>query len=122
MARLTVEDCLEKVDNRYDLVLLAGKRTRQLSRSALSLFTDEDDDVNRLEKPTVVALREIAAGLVTEQNVDSLAAGYSEEENALVAGQPEPEPSEPEVTAEPTAEPDAAPKPVEADEVDSDKG
>lgn len=57
MARITVEDCLKVVDNRFDLVLIASKRARQLARSnADSLVPAEND------KPTVVALREIAAG------------------------------------------------------------
>nr|VFJ45830.1 MAG: DNA-directed RNA polymerase subunit omega [Candidatus Kentron sp. FW]VFJ46609.1 MAG: DNA-directed RNA polymerase subunit omega [Candidatus Kentron sp. FW] len=58
MARITVEDCLEKTENRFELVLLASKRARQLSRGAASLLDEEDD------KPTVLALREIAAGKI----------------------------------------------------------
>lgn len=66
MARLTVEDCLENVDNRYDLVLLASKRTRQLLRGSDPLIEDQSD------KPTVMALREIAEGVVTHENIDEL--------------------------------------------------
>ena len=51
MARVTVEDCLEKIDNRFDLVLVAAKRTRQLMLGADPLVTDDRD------KPTVIALR-----------------------------------------------------------------
>ena len=58
MARITVEDCLSNVDNRFDLVLLATKRARQLSRGVEPLLPWENDKV------TVVALREIAAGEV----------------------------------------------------------
>ena len=58
MARITVEDCLEHVDNRFDLVLLATKRARQLAAGVDPLIPWEND------KPTVVALREIASGLV----------------------------------------------------------
>ncbi|MCB1830368.1 MAG: DNA-directed RNA polymerase subunit omega [Chromatiaceae bacterium] len=58
MARVTVEDCLEHVNNRFDLVLLAAKRARQLVNGVDPLLPWEND------KPTVVALREIAAGLV----------------------------------------------------------
>ena len=58
MARITVEDCLEKVDNQYDLVLLAKERTVQLNAGA-PMFVEEDND-----KRTVVALREIAEGKV----------------------------------------------------------
>jgi DNA-directed RNA polymerase subunit omega len=54
MARLTVEDCLEHVDNRFELVLIAAKRARQLSMGAEPLVELEND------KPTVLALREIA--------------------------------------------------------------
>ncbi|OGT72354.1 MAG: DNA-directed RNA polymerase subunit omega [Gammaproteobacteria bacterium RIFCSPLOWO2_02_FULL_56_15] len=66
MARLTVEDCLGKVDNRYDLVLLASKRARQISLGAEPLL-DPDND-----KATVIALREIAEGLVTSSNIDKI--------------------------------------------------
>ena len=54
MARLTVEDCLDNVDNRFELVLVAAKRARQLSMGAEPLVELEND------KPTVLALREIA--------------------------------------------------------------
>ena len=54
MARITVEDCLKKVDNQYDLVLLAKERTSQLN-SGSEMLVKEDNDKN-----TVVALREIA--------------------------------------------------------------
>lgn len=66
MARLTVEDCLENLDNRYDLVLLASKRTRQLLMGSDPLIEDQSD------KPTVIALREIAAGVVTPENIESI--------------------------------------------------
>lgn len=66
MARLTVEDCLENVDNRYDLVILATKRARQLAFGADPLI-DENKD-----KPTVIALREIAAGLITQDNINEI--------------------------------------------------
>lgn len=61
MARITVEDCLEKVDNRFHLVRVASKRARQLMNGKEpSLEWDND-------KATVVALREIAAGNITEE-------------------------------------------------------
>jgi DNA-directed RNA polymerase subunit omega len=63
MARITVEDCLDHVDNRFDLVLLATKRARQLANGVEPLLKWEND------KPTVMALREIAEGLVDEQVV-----------------------------------------------------
>ena len=63
MARVTVEDCLENVDNRFKLVLLASTRARQLSKGAEEFLPRGKD------KDTVLALREIAAGHVNEDNV-----------------------------------------------------
>jgi DNA-directed RNA polymerase subunit omega len=57
MARITVEDCLEKVDNRFSLVMLAAKRTKQLLRGSSPLIKSDNKD-------GVIALREIAAGKV----------------------------------------------------------
>jgi DNA-directed RNA polymerase subunit omega len=59
MARVTVEDCLDNVDNRFELVMLATKRSRQLATGGKEAKVAWEND-----KPTVVALREIAAGLV----------------------------------------------------------
>lgn len=56
MARITVEDCLDNVKNRFELVLVASKRARQLDNGAEPLVAWEND------KTTVVALREIALG------------------------------------------------------------
>ncbi len=64
MARITVEDCLENVDNRFHLVLLASKRARQLVNGVDPLVPWEND------KPTVVALREIAEGLVDDATIN----------------------------------------------------
>jgi len=64
MARITVEDCLQNVDNLFDLVLLASKRSRQLANGAEARVEWEND------KPTVVALREIAEGQVTIDLLD----------------------------------------------------
>ncbi len=66
MARLTVEDCLKYTDNRYDLVLLASKRARQMARGSEPLVEEDND------KPTVIALREIAEGLVNNENIDKI--------------------------------------------------
>jgi DNA-directed RNA polymerase subunit omega len=63
MARITVQDCLENVDNRFDLVLLASRRARQLVNGVDPLVPWEND------KATVVALREIAEGLVSEETL-----------------------------------------------------
>ncbi len=62
MARVTVEDCLDKVDNRFQLVLLGSKRARQLSRHPDDAKIPWNND-----KPTVVALREIAEGQITRE-------------------------------------------------------
>ena len=59
MARITVEDCIEKVNNRFELVLLATKRARQIARGSAPMVEEEND------KPAVIALREIAEGHVT---------------------------------------------------------
>ena len=66
MARLTVEDCLENVTNRYDLVLLASKRARQIPMGADPLSPANND------KPTVISLREIAENLVNNENIDKI--------------------------------------------------
>jgi len=68
MARITVEDCLEHVENRFDLVLLAARRARQISRGAEPLVPAEND------KPTVIALREIAENLINESSMDEMEA------------------------------------------------
>lgn len=64
MARVTVEDCLENVENRFELVMVATKRARQLANQGKEPLVDWEND-----KPTVVALREIAAGLVTPATI-----------------------------------------------------
>ena len=65
MARVTVEDCLENVENRFDLVLKAAKRAHLLELGAAEPMVHRDND-----KPTVIALREIAAGYdVTQEEV-----------------------------------------------------
>ena len=95
MARVTVEDCLPSVDNRFDLVLVASRRSRQIAQGAHPLV-DVDND-----KPTVVALREIAAGLMNQEILDEieakeraaeeydLAAEFAEQQ---IAARPDPRP------------------------------
>jgi DNA-directed RNA polymerase subunit omega len=61
MARITVEDCMQQVDNLFDLVLIASKRARQLANGAPTDLEWQND------KPTVVALREIAEGHVSRE-------------------------------------------------------
>jgi DNA-directed RNA polymerase subunit omega len=68
MARITVEDCLAKIDNRFDLVLIASKRARQISLGSRPMVEEEND------KPTVLALREIAAGVMNNQVIEEIEA------------------------------------------------
>jgi len=68
MARITVEDCLNSINNRFELVLTATKRARQIANGAEPMVEEQND------KPTVLALREIAENLVSPRNVDVLQA------------------------------------------------
>lgn len=65
MARITIEDCMEQVPNRFHLVRMASVRAKQLKKGALPLLTSEDN------KHVVMALREIAAALVKPGDVES---------------------------------------------------
>ncbi len=67
MARITVEDCLEKVENQYDLVLLAKERTVQLNAGS-PMLVEEDND-----KRTIISLREIGDGKVDVKEIESSA-------------------------------------------------
>ncbi|HMD59113.1 MAG TPA: DNA-directed RNA polymerase subunit omega [Steroidobacteraceae bacterium] len=80
MARVTVEDCLKNVDNLFQLVLLASQRARRLANGAEASIPVDND------KPTVLALREIAAGNITPE--------------MLKEPEPEPQPAMPEVELE----------------------
>lgn len=86
MARITVEDCLQNVPNLFELVMVAAKRARRVANGAEPLVAREND------KPTVVALREIAAGLVTRDVLDEVDQPPDllarEEAEALLAGPP----------------------------------
>jgi DNA-directed RNA polymerase subunit omega len=62
MARVTVEGAVEKVGNRFDLVLIASRRARQIATGGKEPLVDPEND-----KPTVIALREIEAGLITTE-------------------------------------------------------
>ena len=79
MARITVEDCLEHVGNRFDLSLVAAKRARQLERGGEPTVPWDND------KPTVVALREIAQGHL--RNMDALESGDIEKKAKVTARQ-----------------------------------
>lgn len=79
MARVTIEDCLEHVDNRFDLVLVASKRARQLSNGVQPML-DADND-----KDTVVALREIAEGIVTSATLEQPEEEFVSDDDAIAA-------------------------------------
>lgn len=66
MARVTVEDAVEQVGNRFDLVLIASRRARQIATGGKDPLVDREND-----KPTVLALREIEKGLITTAIMDS---------------------------------------------------
>ncbi len=86
MARITVEDCLEHVDNRFNLVMVAAKRARQIAVYGKEPMVEVESD-----KPTVVALREIAEGLVTQQLLEE--AELVLEEPELILEEPSPVPA-----------------------------
>jgi len=79
MARLTVEDCLDHVENRFALVLLATRRARQLAMGADPLLPVDND------KPTVLALREIAENLINDEVLNDAVIRQDEVE-ALIEG------------------------------------
>ncbi len=66
MARITVEDCLDNIDNIFEMVLVAAKRARRLAHGAEPMVELEND------KPTVIALREIAEGHITPAILDEI--------------------------------------------------
>jgi DNA-directed RNA polymerase subunit omega len=68
MARITVEDCLEVVDNRFELVMMAAKRARQLAHGV----EPQLDNSANADKPTVLALREIAARRIDQPYIDAV--------------------------------------------------
>ncbi len=68
MARVTVEDCIQNVENRFELVMTASKRARQIANGAEPLLEEESD------KPTVIALREIAEDKVDDEMLNKLQA------------------------------------------------
>ncbi len=68
MARITVEDCLEVVNNRSELVMMASKRARQLANGVPPLI----ENTNSEDKPTVMALREIAARKINSKMIDEI--------------------------------------------------
>ena len=68
MARITVEDCLQVVDHRFELVMMAARRARQLANGVEPQLDNSESD----DKPTVLALREIAARAIDTEYVDAV--------------------------------------------------
>jgi DNA-directed RNA polymerase subunit omega len=86
MARITVEDCLGNVDNRFELVMVGSKRARQIAVEGRPALVEEEND-----KPTVIALREIAQGLVNADILTEVVQDYEivdAEETAQVPEEP----------------------------------
>ncbi|MDG2942483.1 DNA-directed RNA polymerase subunit omega [Exercitatus varius] len=79
MARVTVQDAVEKIGNRFDLILTAARRARQLQLNQREPLVPEDND-----KPTVIALREIEKGLINDDIMDA-----QERQDALLQNQTE---------------------------------
>ncbi len=89
MVRITVEDCVKNIDNLFDMVMIAAQRARRLANGAEPLVEREND------KPTVIALREIAAGLINEEILQEISEPEddllsSEEAEELLASTPMP--------------------------------
>jgi DNA-directed RNA polymerase subunit omega len=84
MARITVEDCLDHVDNRFELVMLATRRARQLRSFGAHPLVPEEND-----KPTVIALREIAAGMISQEKLDDLDIHVEDEPVIVSFGSPD---------------------------------
>lgn len=82
MARITIEDCIEKIPNRFELVLAAAKRARQITRGSPLLVPYEKD------KPTVIALREVAEGLVDKSILEELPESVLAEDEAQEEASP----------------------------------
>ncbi|MDT8282564.1 MAG: DNA-directed RNA polymerase subunit omega [Gammaproteobacteria bacterium] len=80
MARLTVEDCLDNVVNRFELVLIASQRARQLAMGADALVPEDND------KPTVIALREIAENLINKEILAAAAETSMDDIEAMIEG------------------------------------
>ncbi|WP_071196882.1 DNA-directed RNA polymerase subunit omega [Vibrio cholerae] len=77
MARVTVQDAVEKIGNRFDLVLVAARRARQMQSGGKDALVPEEND-----KPTVIALREIEEGLITKDVLDARERQEQQEQEA----------------------------------------
>lgn len=87
MARVTVQEAVEKIGNRFDLVLVSARRARQMQSGGKNPLVQERND-----KPTVIALREIEAGLITKEFLDKCERQEQKEQEvaelAAVSGMP----------------------------------
>ena len=79
MARITVEDCLDKVENRFELVMVASKRARQIAVGGKDPLVPEEGD-----KPTVLALREIAEGRIDRNQILKVEEEVAQEQAAAI--------------------------------------
>lgn len=77
MARVTIQDAVEKIGNRFDLILLAARRARQMQTGGKDALVPEDND-----KATVIALREIEEGLITQDILNSQERKEQQEQEA----------------------------------------
>ncbi|MFD2177107.1 DNA-directed RNA polymerase subunit omega [Veronia pacifica] len=77
MARVTVQDAVEKIGNRFDLVLVAARRARQMQTGGKDALVQEEND-----KPTVIALREIEESLITKEVLDARERQEQQEQEA----------------------------------------
>ncbi|MCG7496801.1 DNA-directed RNA polymerase subunit omega [Vibrio sp. Of7-15] len=77
MARVTVQDAVEKIGNRFDLVLIAARRARQIQTGGKDALVPEEND-----KQTVIALREIEEGLITKDVLDARERQEQQEQEA----------------------------------------
>lgn len=84
MARITIEDCIKVQPNRFKLIMMAAQRARQIANGAEPLVAEESD------KPTVIALREIAEGLIDEDKVRTYQAELDARLAAMQAELPPP--------------------------------
>ena len=89
MARITVEDCLDKVENRFELVMVASKRARQIAVGGKDPLVPEEGD-----KPTVLALREIAEGRIDREQILKVEDEVIQEQAAALEVIEEPQPLE----------------------------
>ena len=111
MARITVEDCLENVDNRFELVMVSSKRSRQLQTGGKDPLVSVDND-----KPTVLALREIAEGLIDASILIAKPPSVELEELADEAAEAVEKVAEAEKTIEAVTTEEAAEEPAKAED------